>query len=106
MADYPRYQISKFLDDRRTYQVVVRSDTYKDLQEAMKQIKPWIDSKEKEREETKEGDAFLRNLPDKINCKEHGVPMYLRDGKFGPYYSHKQGDGWCNLDAKKYKGNE
>lgn len=29
-------------------------------------------------------------------CPEHKVEILIRDGKFGPFYSHKNGEAWCN----------
>lgn len=31
-----------------------------------------------------------------VTCPDHNKPMTLRDGKYGPYYSHKEGSKWCN----------
>jgi len=40
--------------------------------------------------------------PSAIMCPEHGVEMELKDGKWGPYYSHKIAEGkWCNLKVEK-----
>ena len=40
--------------------------------------------------------------PTTIMCPEHGVEMELKDGKWGPYYSHKVAEGkWCNLKVEK-----
>lgn len=36
----------------------------------------------------------------KVFCPEHkGVEMIFKEGKWGPYYSHKQGSKWCNKKA-------
>lgn len=29
-------------------------------------------------------------------CPIHHVSMTAKDGKFGKFYSHKEGEGWCN----------
>lgn len=98
MSDFPTYQISKFLDDKRDYQVVIRTDDFQELLGAMKNIKPLVEAVEKK---AVKPDVFEGGLPQTITCKDHKQEMRLRQGKFGPYYSHKWGDEWCNLDAKK-----
>ena len=47
------------------------------------------------------GDAQGTGYPPTIKCPENGEVMRLRDGKFGPYYSHKHGKEWHNIDADK-----
>lgn len=40
-------------------------------------------------------------LPEMEMCPTHNVRSYLRNGKFGQFYSHKDGGGWCNRSVKK-----
>ncbi len=42
-------------------------------------------------------------LPETKECPIHKVEMSLRQGKFGPFYSQKDGDGWCNGKIKQEK---
>lgn len=36
-------------------------------------------------------------------CPIHNVPMTQKDGKFGPFWSHKKPDGvWCNGRKTNY----
>lgn len=38
--------------------------------------------------------------PETMMCEEHGEKMYFKNGKFGPFYSHKNQDGtWHNVKA-------
>lgn len=40
-------------------------------------------------------------MPETKECPIHKVEMSLRDGKFGPFYSHRTTDGFCNGKIKK-----
>lgn len=104
MADYPKFQISKFLDQKREYQVVVRTNDFDELLEAMKQIKPLVQQIEKTSQNTPttQTPIVTDSLPKSVACPEHPTEtLYLKDGKYGPYYSHKWGDVWCNKKAKE-----
>jgi hypothetical protein len=46
------------------------------------------------------GGAEPGGLPPSWPCPECGGTMQLKEGKYGPYYSHKKGKDWHNLDAK------
>ena len=59
-------------------------------------------SSPKAKAEDKPEQADEEPPPQTIMCKEHGVEMELKDGKWGPYYSHKVAEGkWCNLKVDK-----
>jgi len=103
VKQYPKFQISKFLDSKRDYQVVVRTESFSELKKAMEQVKPMItlfEGKEGKSPESK-GKDVTDSLPEEANCPEHNVPIYKRTGKYGVYYSHKQGEGWCNKKPRE-----
>lgn len=108
-ASYPKYQLSKFVDKRRDYQIVIRTNDANELIAAMKKIKPLIEGIEK-REATiakanppQPAQAQATQAMDGLRriCKSHGVDMvYGQSKKINPrtgqpfeYWSHKSDQG-------------
>jgi hypothetical protein len=77
---FPKFQISKFLDSKRDYQVVVRTDTVEELISAMEAIKPLIKSMETTPTASKTAEH------ESLHCDYHDCEMKLnKNGK--PYHT-------------------
>lgn len=92
MSDYPKYQISKFLDAKRDYQVVVRTDSIEELTKAMEDVKPLIKSLETTPSAPKTAETSTSQQPQSERtlsgkCSDCGAEMVHRTGvgKKGPW---------------------
>lgn len=91
-----KYQLSKFLDSKREYQVVVRADTKEEFIQAMADIKPFLDSLEvKVATPPPVAQPVLDNMTSM--CKVHGVPMQQAwsKAKNKNYWFHDVAEGRC-----------
>lgn len=88
MADYPRYQYSKFDDNGGQY--VVRADDKEEFELDVTYIKAILGTTTKAVVESVDEDRDpLETKP----CPIHeGKSLYRKEGKFGTFYSHKVGD--------------
>lgn len=82
MSDFSKYQLSKFLDGKRDYQVVVRSDDFDDLLACMKNMKILVEQIEKKEQTTPVNQPGLQ-----ANCETCGTKMEYKEGmgKKGPW---------------------
>jgi len=100
---FPKLQFSKFIGQD---QVVVRSDDKTEFLDLVTFIEDFI-KKQPSTQQTVQKPTVSQQVS-KSNTKEcpihPGVMMYLKDGKFGPYYSHgNKAEGYCNGKPKYEK---
>lgn len=83
MSDFPKYQISKFLDSKRDYQVVVRTDDFDELVEAMDKVKPLIEKFVPKNQPVDITDKHYEEQPRKCrNCKKANMVKNPKTGKW------------------------
>ena len=82
MSDYPKYQISRFVDGSRDYQVVVRADDFDELLDAMKNMKT-ITEQISKKKSNGEGSPTAK-------CETCGNEMNYKEG-------YKDGKQWKGL---------
>lgn len=94
MGNYPKWQISKFINGDRNIQEVFRSDDDKEYEQVRTK---WL----KEVEARKEIKEMTAPAPaDTQLCPIHKVQMTGKEGKYGRFYSHRTETGWCNGKPK------
>jgi len=104
---FPKYQISKFHGQGRELQSVFRTN---DEKEYKAQLKEWLEVSKITPitpTSTPQSTATPPSTMESKVCEIHGVAMYQKEGKFGPYFSHYDKEqGYCNgrgFKAKTYK---
>jgi len=87
MSDFPKFQLSKFLNGSRDYQVVVRTDDADELIEAMKQIKPLVKALEGQEPQRPSGDVVDRyNEEEARICRNCGKGKMVKNPKTGKWF--------------------
>jgi len=91
---YNKFQVSKMFGDG--YQFVLRTDTIEELVEAMRKAKPVL--AELERPKQVAQTAVPQPQANSLTsiCPIHNVEMEEKNGQYGPYFSHRVAEGWCN----------
>jgi len=96
---FPKWQISKFENGNKNLQSVFRTN---DEEEYKKVKAEWLTEVEVKKDFPDK--PMTQGAPDTKMCPIHNVKMYLKDGKFGPYYSHGNKEtGYCNGKPKYEK---
>ncbi len=93
---YNKYQISKMIDK---WQVVIRTDDYKELVSAMEEMKPLIEQIEKKELEKRAPEVHTGGSQPALTsiCPTHNVEMQPKTGMYGTYWSHTIPEvGFCN----------
>lgn len=89
---YPKYQISKFLDSKRDYQIVIRTDNFDELMSAMKKVKPLVEGVEKKAKDSG-GDVYENKMNGGQKCKRCGANM-VKNPKTGKWFCEEK--CWLN----------
>lgn len=77
MNDICKFQMSKFLNGSRDYQVVVRANDIEEFQQALAQMKPIVDALEKDMpQKSNPVDNMQKQLLNQ-KCKKCGAEMVL-----------------------------
>lgn len=101
MADYPKFQLSKFIDPKREYQIVIRTESAEGMRDALEAMKPFVEgikNRMAAKPDTRTFVPIAQTPTYGSHCDIHDVEMQQKEWQGKTFWSHRTEDGqyWCN----------